>query len=373
MRSGLVTPYHGGVPADPAPPASSRPAATGGPPAAPGGGLAGVLRTLAAPVWEPTPTALRRIAAAGVVSTALIIITGAAVRLSQSGLGCPDWPQCTRASLVAARTAGDPMVHTWIEFGNRLFTVVVTVVAAAVLIAAWRFRPGGRRRADLIWLAAAQPAGVVAQIVLGGVVVLTKLNPVTVSLHFLLSSAVVAAAVALHARCTEGTAPARPLVRADLRLLGYGVAAVAAVMLAAGTVVTGTGPLAGAADVPRYHLPLTGVTQLHADIGWLLGGLVAALVLGLRLTRAPAPAMRQGWLLLGLLLIQGAVGYAQYFSGLPAGLVWVHVTGSLLIWIVALQLLFAMRDRGPLLPPPPGQPGEQGARADSPAEPAPAR
>ena len=374
MRSGPVTPYHGGVPADPVPPpASPRPAATGGPPPAPGGGLAGLLRRLAAPVWEPTPTSLRRIAAAGVVSTALIIVTGAAVRLSQSGLGCPDWPQCTRGSLVAAHTMGDPMFHTWIEFGNRLFTVVVTVVAAAVLIAAWRFRPGGRRRADLVWLAAAQPAGVVAQIVLGGVVVLTKLNPVTVSLHFLLSSAVVAAAVALHARCTEGTAPARPLVRADLRLLGYGVAAVAAVMLAAGTVVTGTGPLAGAADVPRYHLPLTGVTQLHADIGWLLGGLVAALVLGLRLTRAPAPAMRQGWLLLGLLLIQGAVGYAQYFSGLPAGLVWVHVTGSLLIWIVALQLLFTMRDRGPLLPPPPGQPGEQGARADSPAEPAPAR
>jgi len=374
VRSGPVTPYHGGVPADPVPPpASPRPAATGGPPPAPGGGLAGLLRRLAAPVWEPTPTSLRRIAAAGVVSTALIIVTGAAVRLSQSGLGCPDWPQCTRGSLVAAHTMGDPMFHTWIEFGNRLFTVVVTVVAAAVMIAAWRFRPGGRRRADLVWLAAAQPAGVVAQIVLGGIVVLTKLNPVTVSLHFLLSSAVVAAAVALHAKCTEGTAPARSLVRADLRLLGYGVAALVAMMLAAGTVVTGTGPLAGAADVPRYHLPLTGATQFHADIGWLLGGLVVALVLGLRLTRAPAPAMRLGWLLLGLLLIQGAVGYTQYFSGLPAGLVWVHVTGSLLIWIVALQLLFAMRDRGPLPPPPAGQPGGQATLAGSPAEPAPAR
>jgi heme a synthase len=374
VRARQVTPYHGDVPADPAPPpASARPAAAGGPPPAPGGGLTGALRRVAAPVWEPTPAALRWIALAGVVSTALIIVTGAAVRLSQSGLGCPDWPQCTRGSLVAAHTAGDPMFHTWIEFGNRLFTVAVTVVAAAVLIAAWRFRPGGRRRADLVWLAAAQPAGVVAQIVLGGIVVLTKLNPVTVSLHFLVSSAVVAAAVALHARCAEGTAPARPLVRADLRLLGYGVVAVSAVMVAAGTVVTGTGPLAGAADVPRYHLPLTGVTQFHSDIGWLLGGLVAALVLGLRLTRAPVPVMRLGWLLLGLLLIQGAVGYTQYFSGLPAGLVWVHVTGSLLVWIVALQLVFAMRDRGPLLPPA-GQPGEQAAaRAGSPAEPATAR
>ena len=180
-------------------------------------------------------------------------------------------------------------------------------------------------------------------------------------------------AVALHARCTEGTGPARPLVRADLRLLSYGVVAVTAVMLAAGTVVTGTGPLAGAAGVPRYHLPLTGATQLHSDIGWLLGGVVLPLVLGLRLTRAPVQVMRLGWLLLGLLLMQGAVGYTQYFTGLPAGLVWVHVTGSLLIWIVALRLVFAVRDRGPLLPPQPGQPGEQPALAGSPAEPATAR
>ncbi|HEY6279922.1 MAG TPA: COX15/CtaA family protein [Streptosporangiaceae bacterium] len=360
------------MPADPTPPPASpgAPAAADGQPPAPGGRLATALRRVAAPVWEPTPAALRRIALAGVVSTAFIIVTGAAVRLSQSGLGCPDWPQCTRGSLVAAHTAGDPMFHTWIEFGNRLVTVVVTAVAVAVLIAAWRFRPGGRRRADLVWLAAAQPAGVVAQIVLGGIVVLTKLNPALVSLHFLVSSAVVAAAVALHARCTEGTGPARPLVRADLRLLSYGVVAVTAAMLAAGTVVTGTGPLAGAANVPRYHLPLTGVTQLHSDIGWLLGGTVLSLVVGLRLTKAPVPVMRLGWLLLGLLLIQGAVGYTQYFTGLPAGLVWVHVTGSLLIWIVALQLVFAVRDRGPLLPAPPGQPGEHASLAGAPAEPA---
>ena len=120
-------------------------------------------------------------------------------------------------------------------------------------------------------------------------------------------------------------------------------------MLAAGTVVTGTGPLAGAGAVPRYHLPLTGVTQFHSDIGWLLGGLTVPLVVGLRLTRAPARVMRLGWLLLGLLGAQGAIGYTQYFTGLPAGLVWVHVTGSLLIWIAALRLMFAVRDRGPLI------------------------
>ena len=318
---------------------------------------------------------MRRIALAGVLSTAVIIVTGAAVRLSKSGLGCPDWPQCTRSSLVAAHTRGDPMFHTWIEFGNRMVTVVVTVVAVAVLIAAWRFRPQGRRRSDLVWLAAAQPAGVVAQIVVGGIVVLTNLNPAMVSLHFVVSIAVVAAAVALHVKCTEGTAPARPLIRADLRLLVYGVAAVAAVMLAAGTVVTGTGPLAGAGAVPRYHLPLTGVTQFHSDIGWLMGGLVLPLVAGLRLTRAPVRVMRLGWLLLGLLAVQGAVGYTQYFTGLPAGLVWVHVSGSLLIWIVALRLMFAVRDRGPLSQPPShpaGKAGVPSARAEPETEPAPA-
>ena len=105
-----------------------------------------------------------------------------------------------------------------------------------------------------------------------------------------------------------------------------------ALMLAAGTVVTGTGPLAGARSVPRYPLPLTGVTQLHADIGWLLGGLVIALVLALRLSAAPRRAVWLGWLLLALVGVQGSIGYGQYFSGLPAGVVWVHEVGAAAIW-----------------------------------------
>jgi len=301
-----------------------------------------------AAVLNPTPAAMRAIALAGVICTAGIIATGAAVRLSESGLGCPDWPQCTRGSLVAAHSAGDPMFHTWIEFGNRMVTVAITLIAVLVFIAAWRFRPGGHRRRDLVRLAAVQPVGILAQAVLGGIVVLTKLNPAMVALHFLASIAVLAAAVALHVRCTEGEAPARSLVRADLRLLGYGVVAAVALMLAAGTVVTGTGPLAGAGAVPRFHLPLTGATQFHADIGWLLGGFTVALAVGLRLTRAPAPAVRLGWALLGMIGLQGMIGYIQYFSGLPAGLVWVHVCGSTLIWILALRLMFALRDRGAL-------------------------
>ncbi len=306
-------------------------------------------RTLADSVLAPSAASMRRIALAGVIASAGIILTGAAVRLSQSGLGCPDWPACTAHSIVAGGSTGSTLVHRWIEFGNRLVTGAILVIAVIVAIAGWRFRPGGsdRRRTDVVMLSLAQPAGVVAQAVLGGVVVLTKLDPVWVSVHFMLSVSLVAVAVALHVKVTEGTAPARP-AWPELRVLAAALVAVAAVMLAAGTVVTGTGPLAGARSVARYHLPLTGVTQLHADIGWLLTGLVLALVIGLRFGGAPQRANRLGLALLGLILVQGSVGYTQYFNGLPAGLVWVHVTGAILIWITALRLLFALRDRGPL-------------------------
>ena len=124
--------------------------------------------------------------------------------------------------------------------------------------------------------------------------------------------------------------------------------AVTCLMLAAGTVVTGTGPLAGDAGVPRYGLPLEGVTQLHADIGWLLAGLSIALVLGLRLSGAPRRAVRAGWIMLAALGSQGVIGYIQYFTHLPAGLVWVHVTGSVLVWIAVLRLYFTVRERAPV-------------------------
>jgi len=334
------------------------PGASGGAPGAsgdavaatrPGGG--GLARRLADAVLAPSPASMRRIALAGVVATAGIIMTGAGVRLSQSGLGCPDWPRCTATSVIASGATGDPLIHRWVEFGNRLVTVAIFVIAVVVWAAAWRYRPDGRRRRDLAWLATAQPAGILAQAVLGGIVVLTDLDPVWVSIHFLCSMALVAAAVALYVRSAEGRGPARPLVPREVRLGAFGAVGVLGLMIAAGTVVTGTGPLAGGRlpdgrPVPRFHLPLGGVTQFHADIGWLLGGLVIALVLGLRLTGAPRRAVRLGWTVLALIGVQGAMGYAQYFSGLPAGLVWVHVANAVLIWVVAILLLFALRDRG---------------------------
>src|SRR6516162_4356615 len=146
---------------------------------------------------------MRRLALAAVIADTVIMSTGAAVRLSASGLGCPDWPQCSTADVVASKNAGQTLLNTWIEFGNRLLNFPLVIIAALIFIAAWRFRPDGQRRRDLVWLGATQPLGVVAQAVIGGIVVLTKLSPVTVSIHFLVSAAVVAAAVALHMRCTQ--------------------------------------------------------------------------------------------------------------------------------------------------------------------------
>ncbi len=311
------------------------------------------LKSWARPVLSPTPVSMRRLALAGVIADTVIMSTGAAVRLSASGLGCPAWPQCSAADIVASKNAGQTLVNTWIEFGNRLLNFPLVIIAGLIFVAAWRFRPDGKRRRDLVWLGAAQPLGVVAQAVLGGIVVLTNLNPAAVSVHFLVSASIVAAAVALQVRCAEQ--PRAPAVRRDLQLISAALVAVTGVMLAAGTVVTGTGPLAGHADTPRYKLPLEGATQFHADIGWLLAGLAIALVVGLRMSGAPPRAVRAGWIMLAALGLQGAVGYIQYFTHLPAGLVWVHVTGSVLVWIAVLRLYFAVRERSPrpAVPPEP--------------------
>src|SRR5262249_5963832 len=153
-------------------------------PRRPGPGARTLAGRAAAAVLDPSPAAIRMFALAGVVCTAGVFAPGAAFRLSESGRGCRDWPECTRNSLVAAHSAGDPMVHTWIEFGNRLVTVAITVIAVVVFVAGWRFRPGGRRRRDLVWLAAVPPAGVVAPALPGGVVVLPRLSPATAAPPF---------------------------------------------------------------------------------------------------------------------------------------------------------------------------------------------
>jgi heme a synthase len=292
---------------------------------------------------------MRRIALVGVVASVAIIWTGGAVRLSQSGLGCTDWPKCTAHSLVASGVSGNPLFHRWVEFGNRLVTDAIFVIAIMVFVAAWQFRDGatpGRRR-DLVWLAAVQPAGIAVQALVGGIVVLTHLSPFWVSLHFIATLPVIAGAVALHVRCAESTGPPVPLVQPLVRLVVRGLLVVASIMMVAGTLVTGTGPLSGSDHVHRFHfLSLTQITQLHADIGWVLGTVAVMTVVCAMLTEAPARVVRLSWTVLALIGLQGVVGYVQYFTHLPAGLVWVHVANSALVWIAVLRLNFAIRDRG---------------------------
>jgi threonine/homoserine efflux transporter RhtA/heme A synthase len=342
------------------------------------------LARIAAPVFAPTTRWLRRFALASMISNAVVISTGAAVRLSSSGLGCPDWPDCTKSSVVAAHSTGQTTLNTWIEFGNRLLNFPLVLIAGLTFIAflMWHRRQraaGAPGRRDLVRLSAILPLGVIAQAVVGGIVVLTRLNPALVAAHFLLSTAIIlTAAVVLHARTVQLAAqedqgaertaasrgddppypptagpmkgkdigPAISPVRVDLRVLAGLLTAITALMLAAGTIVTGTGPLAGTTvdshghrtTVPRFHFSLESVTQLHADIGWFIGALTVALVIGLRYSGASRRTVRLGWMVLCGLGLQGVIGYVQYFNHLPAGLVWVHVAGSVLIWIFVLQL-----------------------------------
>src|SRR6201994_3408791 len=185
-----------------------------------------VLWRLIRPLWRPTPQALRGWALASLLSNAVVIFTGAAVRLSSSGLGCPDWPKCTQSSAVAAHASGQTTLNTWIEFGNRLLNFPLVAIAGLTFIAFLRYyQTHGKTRKDLVWLSAVLPLGVVAQAVVGGIVVLTKLNPALVAAHFLLSTAIIlTSAVVLHARAAAlaaaaAGAPAPPPARTDLRVL----------------------------------------------------------------------------------------------------------------------------------------------------------
>jgi cytochrome c oxidase assembly protein subunit 15 len=315
-----------------------------------------VFPRLIGPVWQPTTKSLRGWALASMIANAVLISTGAAVRLSASGLGCPDWPTCTKTSLVAAHSTGQTSLNTAIEFGNRLLTYPLVAIAGLTFIAFLRYyQTHGRERKDLVWLSAVLPLGVVAQAVVGGIVVLTKLNPAMVAAHFLLSSAIIlTAAVVLHSRAVAldnaaADAPPPPAARRDQRMLAGLLTGVTALMLAAGTVVTGTGPLAGTTidehghrtTVPRFHFSLSSVTQLHADIGWFIAALTVALVIGLRYAGGSKRTVRLGWIVLAGLGVQGVIGYVQYFNHLPAGLVWVHVSSSVAVWIFVLQLFLS--------------------------------
>ncbi|MBA2895980.1 COX15/CtaA family protein [Nonomuraea soli] len=283
-------------------------------------------------------------ALAAVVVNSLITVTGAAVRVTGSGLGCPTWPRCTPDSYLPAPHAEISMVNTAIEFGNRLLTFLVLAVALGCLLVAMRQRP---RRPGLVKLAWLQPIGCAVQGLWGGLVVHTLLNPVTVSVHFLLSIAMTAGAWVLYVRAKESDGPAERLVHRDILRLGHVLVAAVAVLLVAGVVVTGTGPHSGDSLASRFPFDIETVARLHADIVYVVIGLSFALLFALHVTDAPRTARRAAVALLAVELSQGFIGYLQYFMGVPALLVGLHVFGSTLVWIFTLRLVTSMRTRLP--------------------------
>ena len=278
---------------------------------------------------------------AGLVAQTGIVLTGGLVRVTGSGLGCDDWPTCNDDRLVVRPADG---FHGFVEFGNRLLTFVIGFVLIACVIAAWRVRP---RRRSLVLLAVAGFAGIPAQAVLGGITVWTDLHPATVAAHFLLSMVLIAIAVALIARHDDGAdGPPVLRVRRELRLAGHALVTIAAIVLVLGTVVTGSGPHSGDADEPaRFGFDVRAVSWLHADVVLLFVGVLVAILLGLRLTDAPADLMRRGLVVAAVTAGQGAIGYVQYVTGVPEALVAAHLLGACLLWISVLQLWFAMRSR----------------------------
>ncbi|WP_204051548.1 COX15/CtaA family protein [Microbispora siamensis] len=304
----------------------------------------------------PTSESMRRWALAAIVVNVGITVTGAAVRVTGSGLGCPTWPRCTPDSFVPARIDTHAPVNMAIEFGNRLLSFLVLAVAVASVIAAWQLSRGERGRPVLLRLALLQPVGVVVQALWGGLVVHTMLNPVTVSVHFLLSIGMTAAAVVLFARAGEGDAPAQRLVHRDIRTLGYVLAAAAFALLLAGVVVTGTGPHSGDEAASRFGFDIQSVVRLHTDIAYVVVGLTFALLFALHVTDSPGRVRRAALVLLGVELSQGVIGYVQYFLAVPAALVLLHVLGATLVWVCALRVVFLMRTRGPAPAPAPEQP-----------------
>ncbi len=273
-----------------------------------------------------SPRLFRRLAIASLVMVSLIVVTGAAVRLTGSGLGCPDWPSCTQQHLTPAFS-----FHPVIEFGNRMVTVLLTIVVAAAVVGAFRRRPFRR---DLAWLAIGLLIGVLAQAALGGLVVYTKLNPYLVMVHFLASMALVVDAVVLLHRSNRryGPGSARPLVDRTLQLATRALVALLAVVLAAGTATTGAGPHAGNAQgqvvAKRIPIALRDMAELHSSLAILLVGLALGLVVAIHTGAVPERVRRAGRILMAVLLAQAAIGYTQYFTHLPAALVEIHVAGA---------------------------------------------
>jgi cytochrome c oxidase assembly protein subunit 15 len=281
--------------------------------------------TLGTPVW------VRRLAWATLIANIGIVITGGAVRLSGSGLGCPTWPRCTDESFTPH---GALDLHSAIEFGNRTLTFVLTAIAVATFVSALN-----TGRGDLRKLALLLGLSVPAQALLGGVTVLTDLNPWVVSFHLLFSMGIISLAVLYlhrtgHPVVEDQALSGKP--RPPTLVLAWSTWAVAWVVLALGTVVTGSGPHAGDVTSPRNGLDPLQVSQLHADFVFLLVGLTVALVI--------VHPSRVTWTLLVVELAQGLIGFVQYFTDLPVVLVGFHLLGASVLTAVVTRTVIVLRE-----------------------------
>jgi cytochrome c oxidase assembly protein subunit 15 len=298
-----------------------------------------------------SPSVGHRVNLVALALTALIVLTGGAVRLTGSGLGCSNWPECSAGHLTPAL-----QFHGLVEFGNRLVTVVLVVAVAASFLAMVFRSP---RRRDLIWLSGGLVAGVIAQAVLGGIVVYTKLNPYVVMVHFLATMALLVDAVVLVHRDRLDYAPGsghllvpRPLIR-----LYYGLLALLTLVLAAGTATSGAGPHAGDSAgqqiAKRIPVALRDMAELHSSLALLMVGITLGLVVALHVTAAPERVRRSSRILMAVMVAQGAVGYTQYFTHLPALLVEVHLLGATAIVIGTVQTFLTCTYHAPEAVPAP--------------------
>ncbi|ASN38778.1 COX15/CtaA family protein [Paeniglutamicibacter terrestris] len=278
---------------------------------------------------------VHRLAIASLASQIGIIITGGAVRLTKSGLGCSQWPNCVPGSMTPVAEMG---IHGLIEFGNRLLTFVLTAVAVAMIVSLWRMRATHK---TVFRLSIALLAIIPAQALIGGITVWTRLNPWVVSLHFLVSAALVMAATLLVTRTgalRRGESSLGAPAGTTQRFLAWVIFAAAAVALVLGTIVTGTGPHAGDADAPRHMFDPYIVTRIHVVPVYLLVlAIIAALVLAYR--NASDKKLRTPLLLLAaVVVLQGIIGYVQHFTGLPVLLVLAHMLGASLLASAAVNL-----------------------------------
>lgn len=259
---------------------------------------------------------------------AALVVTGGAVRLTGSGLGCPTWPECTPGSYTPVPHQVEPQLNVWIEFANRLLTFVLVIASIAVIIAVLK-----SKRKDLRGLAIGQFLGIFGQGILGGITVLTELNPIPVAGHLLLSIILIAGATSLYSRRFRPVVFVKPTSLLSKISITHIVTSFLVIIL--GTIVTGSGPHAGDAQAKRFGFDIRTVAWIHADIVIFLLGITFAFYVAQGTTAHSKRAIK---IFAVIALAQGGIGYVQYFTGVPEILVGVHLLGATLVWIAAWRI-----------------------------------